>query len=140
MKRPRRGSMETVKLDLNIHAQAWAILHLLAPHTDLVQKGINIQTTTLYSGRERGFCVTVHDHLRAIHIWFCEYRNSDSIVVREWNAVMGLNPPTANDVPDSAYDTEVGFKYNETHDAAERIKDLIVAAGCILENAKRTPK
>ncbi len=133
--------MKTVDLTLNISAQAWAILHLLARHTDLVPQGVLIDTAPFYNGRERGFVIAVHNYTNAHFITFAENRNSDSIFVAIWQGEYGLNPPTVSDFPEQNYQTRLYFNYNETHKASEHVKTLIECAGIELsQRNKRVSK
>jgi hypothetical protein len=119
-------------VNLNLNAQALAVLHLLADRDASDIKIDFTHTYAWYNGRERGVCLVVQPpHTRCepcegLHIAFAEHRNSDSIVVYTWFALHGgTEAPTPGQMPSSAWDEARHFKYGAAGEAANWIFDRI---------------
>lgn len=117
-----------VDADLNICPKAWAILHLLQDYEMDDVKGAHITSAALYNGRERGIVISAGNYFskrECLHIFFTENRNSDDIVVLTWLGGKGINPPTINDIPESAWDKKKSFNFLDVGMAASYIYAMI---------------
>lgn len=125
--------MKTIKTDLNLHPQAWAVVHLLAgfEFTTPAQRPnlVDIETSALYNGRERGIVVTAKDYetnRKFLHVFFAESRNSDQIMVVHWYSDGNVNPP--DHIPQYVWDDRTArnyFGYADTMRVAELVRDMV---------------
>lgn len=128
--------MSHIDMTFRLNAQAWATLHLL--NALELDDGLwdeeaechhaEIRTAPWFNGRERGFSLVVTTDrfsvVPALTICFAECRNSDEIVVFHWvSPISSINPPTANDLSESAWDNRKFFRTPSV--AADGIWELI---------------
>jgi len=110
-------------MELGVNPQAWAVLQGLAYY------GVGDQTVDAYAwynGRERG--VVLVKTTRSAEIFcvaFAECRNSDAIVIYNWEGSVKLNPPTIEDVPQEAWDNVKSFSFLRVDQAARFINKLL---------------
>lgn len=81
-----------------------------------------------YNGRERwtGLECRVTGKVGSLFVVFGENRNSDDLVVMSWTYDWyQLNPPTLNDVPETAWNRRRYFKARQYEEAALLIENVI---------------
>lgn len=120
-------------LALDIHPQAWAVLHLLQSLNVEIPDDVRIRTSALYNGRERGIVVTVKElcAVRGLHAFFAEGRGSDQILLAVWETdEADINPPSKlpeaawQDVDKHGYGRQY-FKYDQAMKVAGLVAVLI---------------
>ena len=111
---------------LGISTQATMLLELLAA-TPCPDEYVTSQSTAAwYNGREHGISVTYRKGFKRkpLIVVFTECRNSDDIVIYNWEADL-FNPPIVSDLTPEVYSASRHFPYLAFQDAVDHIMSLV---------------
>lgn len=132
-------------LTFGLNEQAIKVLKMLS-RVDIDLRGSFIDTSPWYNGRERGFCLSIHNHLikdddRAMHIAVFEHRNSDNICCLLWFTKSPYhNRPIADELTlekaykgGGKYDVAATFEYSQYSECVRWVIEKIKGFLCIVK-------
>lgn len=118
-------TQQFIDLTLGISPLAWAVLHML-PKEIQAGKYNTVETAPFYNGRECGFVISCSSITgTTVNVAFAEHRNSDRIVLYNWESRLGINPPTIESIPESGWASAVLFPYSGIADCVDRITEIL---------------
>lgn len=126
--------MRIADIKLGLNSQALVVLHALSDlEVDFKSMGLDedlvtLDTYVLYNGRERGILIAftprgIGDN--TLFIFVAEHRSSDSILVLDWVDRMSINPPTVDDIPETAWNGKQLFPWLRVDKVVSEVALLI---------------
>lgn len=89
---------------LHIDFRVWCIINILSQRYVNLPDALNLQTSVLYNGREKGIVISLFSFVgKQINFFIAQQRNSDQLFVETFFSNPDINPPTLDSRTDESY-------------------------------------